>query len=229
LDPAGRVTINQHGNRRVIRLERNGVVTVMADRYQGKRLNSPNDLVYHSNGSLYFTDPPFGLPRVFDDAAKELPFSGVYRLKDQTLTLLASDLTGPNGIALSPDERFLYVGNWDPRRKVIMRYELTPDGGIRNGQVFFDITTSVPGEDAWDGIKVDRDGDVFAAGPEGIYVLSPDGRHLGTIRTPEHVANFAWGDADFRTLYLTASTALYRTRLLIPGAGPRELPAASAH
>jgi gluconolactonase len=218
LDTEGRVTINQHGNRRVLRIERNGSLTVLADRFQGKRLNSPNDLVYKSDGAVYFTDPPFGLPKVFGDPGKELPFSGVYRLKDGRLDLLTSELTGPNGIAFSPDERVLYVDNWDPARKVIMRYDVTADGLVTNGKVFFDITRSVPGDDAWDGIKVDARGNVYAAGPEGIYVVSPEGRHLGTIRTPEHVANFAFGDDDGRSLYITASTGLYRMRLLVPGA-----------
>ncbi|MGE0552517.1 MAG: SMP-30/gluconolactonase/LRE family protein [Gemmatimonadales bacterium] len=219
LDAAGRVTIDQHGNRRVVRVERTGAVTVLADRYQGKRLNSPNDLVYKSDSSLYFTDPPFGLPKAFADPGKELPFSGVYRWKDGALTLLTKELSGPNGIAFSPDERYLYVDNWDPARKVIMRYPLLPDGTLGPGRVFFDITATVPGDEAWDGIKVDREGHVFAAGPEGIYVLDPSGTHLGTIVPPEHVANFAWGDEDRRTLYITASTGLYRIRLEIPGAG----------
>jgi gluconolactonase len=219
LDAEGRVTIDQHGNRRVIRVERNGSVTVLADRYQGKRLNSPNDLVYKSDGSLYFTDPPFGLPRAFADPAKETPHSGVYRWKDGVVTLLTTDLSGPNGIAFSPDERYLYVDNWDPEHKVIMRYDLTADGTLAHGKVFFDITQTVPGDDAWDGIKVDRLGNVYAAGPEGIYVLSPAGEHLGTIVPPEHVANFAWGDADYRTLYITASSGLYRIRLNLAGAG----------
>jgi gluconolactonase len=219
LDAEGRVTIDQHGNRRVIRVERNGSVTVLADRYQGKRLNSPNDLVYKSDGSLYFTDPPFGLPRAFADPAKETPHSGVYRWKDGVVTLLTTDLSGPNGIAFSPDERYLYVDNWDPTHKVIMRYDLTADGTLANGKVFFDITHTVSGDDAWDGIKVDRLGNVYAAGPEGIYVLSPAGEHLGTIVPPEHVANFAWGDADYRTLYITASSGLYRIRLNVAGAG----------
>ncbi len=219
LDPAGRVTIDQHGNRRVVRIEKNGLVTVLADRFENKRLNSPNDLVYRADGSLYFTDPPFGLPKAFDDPNRELPHAGVYRLADGRLTLEAADLRGPNGLAFSPDERFLYVGNWDPARKVIMRYPVRPDGTLEAGEVFFDITHRVPGEEAWDGIKVDDQGHVFAAGPEGIYVLDPNGRHLGTIATPEHVANFAWGDSDRRTLYITASTGLYRIRLGFPGAG----------
>ncbi len=218
LDAEGRVTVDQHGNRRVLRIERNGSLTVLADRFQGKRLNSPNDLVYKSDGSLYFTDPPFGLPKAFGDPRKELPHSGVYRVKDGRVDLLTTELSGPNGIAFSPDERYLYVGNWDPAKKVIMRYEVAPDGTLANGRVFFDITRTVPGDDAWDGLKVDARGNLYAAGPEGIYVLNPNGRHLGTIRTPEHVANFAFGDEDGRTLYITASTSLYRMRLLVPGA-----------
>jgi len=220
LDREGRVTIDQHGNRRVIRVERTGAVTVLADRYQGKRLNSPNDLVYRSDGALYFTDPPFGLPKVFGDPAKELPFSGVYLLRDSVLSLVSTDLTGPNGIALSPDERTLYVSNWDPSRKVIMAYDVAPDGSLGNGRVFFDITRSEPGEDCWDGLKVDRAGNVYAAGPSGIYILDASGAHLGTIRLPEHVANFAWGDADRHTLYVTASTGVYRVRLSAEGYVP---------
>lgn len=219
LDSDARLTVDQHGNRRVIRIERTGAVTVLADRYQGQRLNSPNDLVYRSDGSLYFTDPPFGLPKVFDDPGKETPFSGVYLVRDGKVTLLTKELSGPNGLAFSPDERTFYVDNWDPGRKVIMAYDVRPDGTLANGQVFFDITTSEPGDDAWDGIKVDQRGNVYAAGPRGIYVLSPAGRLLGVISPPEHVANFAWGDADRRTLYITASTGLYRIRLSLPGAG----------
>jgi gluconolactonase len=217
LDREGRVTIDQHGNRRVIQVGPRGNIFVLADRYQGKRLNSPNDLVYRSDGSLYITDPPFGLPGVFSDSAKDLPFSGVYLLKDSTLTLLTSELSGPNGIAFSPDEKTLYVDNWDPKRKVIIQYDVNPDGTVRNGRVFYDITRTEPGDEAWDGIKVDRMGNVYAAGPRGIYVLSPEGKLLGLITPPEHVANFAWGDADLRTLYITASTGLYRIRLDVPG------------
>ena len=182
---------------------------------EGKRLNSPNDLVYKSDGSLYFTDPPFGLPKAFDDPRKELPFSGVFRLADGALRLVASDLTGPNGLAFSPDENFLYVTNWDVARKVVMRYEVTADGSLANGRVFFDMTAA-PGEEALDGIKVDRDGNLFVSGPGGLWIIGPDGRHLGTIRAPELPANMAWGDADGRTLYLTARTSVYRIRLNVP-------------
>ncbi len=219
LDREGRLVLNQHGNRRVLRVERTGALTPLADRFEGQRLNSPNDLVYRSDGSLYFTDPPFGLPGVFEDPARETPWSGVYRLQDGHLTLLTRDLRGPNGLAFSPDERTLYVDNWDPARKVIMRYDVREDGTLGEGRVFFDITRTVPGDDAWDGLKVDVRGNVYAAGPEGIYILAPDGRHLGTVTLPEHVANFAWGDADLRTLYITASTGLYRLRVELPGTG----------
>jgi gluconolactonase len=219
LDPQGLLTINEHGNRRVVRLERPGNLTVLADRYEGKRLNSPNDLVYKSDGALYFTDPPFGLPKAFDDPRKELPYSGVYRLRDGKLTLLTRELSGPNGIAFSPDEKYLYVDNWDLARKVLMRYEVKPDGGIANGKVFYDFT-SEPEEVALDGIKVDREGNVYVSAPRGVWILSPEGKALGRIELPEHGANFAWGDADARTLYLTASTGLYRIRLEIPGVRP---------
>ena len=166
LDAEGRLTLDEHGNRRVTRLERNGQLTVLADRYQGKRLNSPNDLVYRSDGALYFTDPPFGLPKAFDDPRKELPYSGVFCLKDGALKLVSKDLLGPNGIAFSPDERFLYVTNWDPKRKVVMRYEVQPSCELRNGRVFFDMT-SAPGEEALDGVKIDREGHLFVSGPGG--------------------------------------------------------------
>ena len=221
LDREGRLTIDEHGRRRVVRLEKNGVITVLADRYEGKRLNSPNDLVYKSDGSLYFTDPPFGLPKFFDDPRKELPFSGVYRVgTDGSIRLVTRDLTGPNGLAFSPDERFLYVDNWDVNRKVIMRYPVLAGGSVGKGEVFVDVTKSHPGEQAWDGLKVDEMGNVYAAGPEGIWILSPEGKHLGTIKAAEVPANFAWGDDDGRTMYITARTGLYRVRLNVPGIRP---------
>jgi gluconolactonase len=219
LDREGRLTIDEHGNRRVTRLERNGVLTVLADRFQGKRLNSPNDLVYRSDGSLYFTDPPFGLPRAFDDPRKELAFSGIFRVAGNGVELLAKDLSGPNGLAFSPDEQLLYVSNWDPKRKVVMRYPVRSDGTLGMGDVFFDVAAA-PGEEALDGLKVDQRGNVYVSGPGGVWIVSPAGRHLGTIRAPELPANFAWGDDDGRTLYLTARTSLYRIRLHVPGIRP---------
>lgn len=220
LDPQqGRLTINEHGNRRVTRLARNGVLTVLADQYEGHRLNSPNDLVYRSDGTLYFTDPPFGLPKFFDDPRKEVPFSGVYAVTPQgAVRLVSRDLRGPNGLAFSPDEKYLYVDNWDVARKVIMRYQVQPDGTLVDGTVFFDLTR-VPGDQAFDGLKVDQQGNVYAAGPGGLLVIAPTGQQLGTIQFSEQPANFAWGDADRRTLYVTARTGLYRVFLNIPGAG----------
>jgi gluconolactonase len=219
LDPAGRLTINEHGNRRVTRLEDDGTLTMLADRYEGKRLNSPNDLVYRSDGALYFTDPPFGLPKFFDDPRKELPFSGVFSLYQGKLQLIGTDLTGPNGIAFSPDERYLYVTNWDDHKKVIMRYEARPDGTLANGKLFFDMT-SAPGEDALDGMKVDKRGNLYVSGPGGLWILSPEGKHLGTIVGPKHPHNLAWGDDDGKTLYLCALSGLYRMPLKVEGIRP---------
>jgi gluconolactonase len=219
LDPEGRLTINEHGNRRVTRLERTGKITILADRYDGKRLNSPNDLVYRSDGTLFFTDPPFGLPKTFEDAGKQLPFSGVFAVKDGRVRLLSRELNGPNGIALSPDEKHLYVGNWDLARKVLMRYDVEPDGGLRNGTVFHDFTAEAE-QVGLDGIKVDIKGNVYVSAPGGVWILSPAGKPLGRVVPPEHDANFAFGDADGRSLYLTASTGLYRLRVEIPGVRP---------
>ena len=221
LDKQGRLTINQHGNRRVVRMEKNGQLTVLADRYEGKRLNSPNDLVYKSDGALYFTDPPFGLPKFFDDPRKELPYSGVFRVSPdgKIVQLLTNELSGPNGLAFSPDEKYFYVDNWDEKKKIIMRYEVNPDGTLSNGKVFFDMT-SAEGKDALDGMKIDQKGNLYVSGPSGLWIISPEGKHLGTIVGPEHPHNFAWGDDDGKTLYLCAKTGLYRIRLNIPGIRP---------
>jgi gluconolactonase len=218
LDKEARLTINQHGNRRVVRQEKNGQLTILADRYEGKHLNSPNDLVYKSDGALYFTDPPFGLPKFYDDPRKALPYSGVFRVSadGKRIKLLTTDLKGPNGLAFSPDEKYFYVDNWDTEKKVIMRYEVQPDGTLGIGKVFFDMT-SAEGEDALDGIKVDVKGNLYVSGPGGLWIISSEGKHLGTIVGPEHPHNFAWGDDDGKTLYLCAKTGLYRIKLKIAG------------
>jgi gluconolactonase len=219
LDAEGRLTIDEHGRHRVSRLEKDGSITVLADSYEGRRLNSPNDLVYRRDGSVYFTDPPFGLPKFYDDPRKELAFSGIYRYARGRLTLLDTELIGPNGIAFSPDERFLYVGNWDPARRIVMRYPVKRDGTLGRGEVFFDMG-GAPGEEALDGLKVDVRGNLYVSGPGGVWILSPAGTHLGTIRGPKLPANFAWGDADGKTLYMTARTALYRMPMRVAGIRP---------
>lgn len=219
-DRDGRLTIAEMGNRRITRLEKNGSLTVLADRYRGKRFNSPNDLVYRSDGAVYFTDPNFGLPRFADDPRKELPYAGVLRVKDGAVDLLSTELAGPNGIAFSPDERFLYVGNWDPAHKVVLRHAVRADGTLEKGEVFVDMTAA-PGEAAIDGIKVDQQGDVFVTGPGGVWILSPEGELLGILEAwPEEQHNLAWGDADGRTLYMTALSGVYRIRTRVSGVRP---------
>ena len=138
----GRLTICQHGNRRVVRIEKNGLTTVLADRFNGKRLNSPNDLVYRSDGALFFTDPPFGLPKFADDPRREQPHFGVYSVKDGKVQLVSTDFTGPNGLAFSPDEKFLYVGDWNTKKAVVNRYPVNADATLGKGELFFDLTTS---------------------------------------------------------------------------------------
>ncbi|HMV48094.1 MAG TPA: SMP-30/gluconolactonase/LRE family protein [Blastocatellia bacterium] len=221
-DAEGRLVMCQHGDRRVARLEADGkTVKTLADKFEGKRLNSPNDLVYHSNGDLYFTDPIYGLPKGADDPGRELDFCGVYRLgKNGKLTLLTKEITRPNGIAFSPDEKKLYVASSDPDKAIWMVYDVTADGTLANGKVFFDAT-------AWakekrpglpDGMKVDKDGNVFATGPGGVHVFAPDGTHLGTFETGVPTANVAFGD-DGSTLYITANTAVIRIKLNTKGKG----------
>lgn len=219
-DAAGRLALCEHGDRRIARLEADGRKTTLVDRYKSKRLNSPNDLVFKSNGDLYFTDPPFGLPNAFDDPNKELDFSGVYRLStDGKLTLLIREIKAPNGIAFSPNEKTLYVSNADPNRAVWMAYDVRDDGTLAKGRVFFDATAwTRTKKGAPDGMKVDRAGNLFAAGPGGIYIFTPDGTHLGSIEMDVATSNVAWGD-DGSVLYITASTAIYRIRLGTRGVG----------
>ncbi len=219
-DPAGRLALAEHGDRRIARLEKSGRKITLVDRYQGKRINSPNDLVFKSNGDLYFTDPPFGLPKSFDDPHKELPFQGVYKLsKNGKLTLLTKDIQVPNGIAFSPDEKKLYVSNADARNAVWIVYDVNSDGTIANGKTLFNATTwtkTKPGVP--DGIKIDRDGNLFAAGPGGIHVIAPDGTHLGSIETGAPTGNLAWGE-DGSTLFITSNRTVYRVKLATKGVG----------
>jgi len=217
-DREGRLTICEHGNRRVTRLEKDGRLNVLAERYHGRRLNSPNDLVYRSDGALFFTDPPFGLPREDLDPQRELSFSGIYLLFKNDLILLNDEIKHPNGLALSPDETHLYIDDGDPERPSIMRYRVHADGSLSEGTVFFEARPPIVPR-SLDGIKVDTLGHVYVSTSAGVLVLSPDGRHLGTIRVPEQPTNMAWGDGDGKTLYVTAIPALYRIRLGIPGSG----------
>jgi gluconolactonase len=221
-DAQDRLVMADHGNRQVSRLNDSIFTrTTLADRYEGKRLNSPNDLVFHPNGDLYFTDPPYGLEGINDSPLKELSFNGVYRLKPSgELTLLTKELTFPNGIAISPDARTLYVAISDGRRPLWMAYDIQPDGTIARERVFFDPAPLVAQKriGSPDGMKVDRNGNLFATGPGGVLVFSPEGKHLGTIMTGERTANVAFGD-DGSTLYMTADHTLMRIRVGTKGLG----------
>lgn len=220
LDKQGRLISCEHGNRRVARTEKDGKITVLADRFEGKKLNSPNDAVYKSNGDLYFTDPPYGFATEDKDPAKELPFNGVFRLTAAgKLEALVKDMTRPNGLAFSPDEKKLYVANSDPARKLWMVYDVKADGTLANGKVFFDANKE-KADGLPDGMKVDTKGNIYATGPGGVMVFNPAGKHIGTIAPTEGPANCGWGDADGKTLYMTAKTGLYRVKLNIPGVHP---------
>jgi gluconolactonase len=215
---AGELVMCQHGDRRVAKWV-DGKFVTLADRYAGKRLNSPNDLAIRSNGDVYFTDPPYGLPRHIEDPGRELDFQGVYRLSAKgELTLLSKELQRPNGLAFSPDEKTLYVANSEPERAVLMAFPVRPDGSLGHGKVFFDVTAAVgkqrPGLP--DGLKVSTDGTVWATGPGGVLVYSSQGKHLGTLATGVATANLAFGD-DGSTLYLTADESLVRVRTEVKG------------
>jgi len=190
------------------------VFTTLADKFEGKKLNSPNDAVYKSNGDLYFTDPPYGLEKNADDPAKELPFQGVYRLaQDGTLHLLTKDLSRPNGLAFSPDEKTLYVANSDPQKAIWMAYDVQPNGNIANGRVFYDATALVNKEKGLpDGLKVNQEGYLFATGPGGIWIFDQNAKHMGTIRTGQATSNCAF-TTDESTLYMTADDYLMRVKL----------------
>jgi gluconolactonase len=220
LDPKGNLVLCEHGDRRMSVMYTNGGKRTLADSYQGKRLNSPNDAVYRSNGDLYFTDPPYGLPKKWEDPRRELDFCGVYRLSsDGKLTLLTREMTRPNGIAFSPDEKTLYITQSDPDQAIIRAFPVLPDGSLGKGRVFYDATAMVKqAKGLPDGLKVDAKGNLFATGPGGVHILSPDGKLLGRIDTGEATANCAWGE-DGSTLYVTAHKYLCRIRTKTKGAG----------
>lgn len=214
LDREGRLITAEQEGRRLTRTAQDGRVTTLVDRYEGKRFNSPNDLVVKSDGSIYFTDPPYGIEK----SQEELGFYGVYRLStDGKLTLLVKDFTTPNGLAFSPDEKKLYIS--DSEEKHIRVFDVNPDGTLSNGKIFAELKdpqkSGLP-----DGLKVDVAGNLYGAGPGGVWVFSPNSQLLGKIEVPEYTANLAWGDSDRKTLYITAKTSLYRIRTKLAGVAP---------
>ena len=212
LDRSGRLITCEHSTRRVTRTEVDSSVSVLAERYEGRRLNSPNDVVVRSDGSIYFTDPPYGLKNF--DTWKELSFNGVYRFApDGKLVLLADDFDRPNGLAFSPDESVLYIN--DTSRVHIRAFDVSPDGNLSNGRVLIDMQSSETG--APDGMKVDEKGNIYCTGPGGLWVIDSNGQCLGRIMLPEIPSNLAWGDTDRKSLYITARSSIYRLRLAVPG------------
>lgn len=205
-----RLVACEHGNRRVSRTEADGTFTTIADSFNGKRLNSPNDVVVARDGAIYFTDPPYGI----SPEQQEQPHNGLYRvLPDGTLELLGSDFGRPNGLAFAPDQSILYVGD-SPQRHV-RAFDVRSDGTLANSRVFADMNHPEPGSP--DGMKIDRDGNLYVTGATGVWVWAPDGTCVGVVETPERPSNCAWGDVDRQTLYITARTSLYRIRTHVPG------------
>ena len=222
LDPNGKIVLCQHGDRRVARLnDDRKTFTTLVDKYQGKRFNSPNDLVYAKNGNLYFTDPPYGLEGGNNSPLKELDFNGVYLLrKSGELVLLTKEFSFPNGVALSPDEKKLYVAQSDPKNAILKVFDVQGDGTITNGKTLFDATSFVGGRKGLpDGLKTDVKGNVWMTGPGGVLVITPEGKHLGTINTGEATANCGWG-GDGSELYITADMYLCRVKTKTKGKLP---------
>ncbi len=212
LDGEGRLLRCEHSGRRVTRIEHDGTETTLVDRYEGKRLNSPNDIVVHSSGAIYFTDPPYGLANFTE--GKELSFHGVFRLDPNgTLTLLAQDLDRPNGLCFSLDETILYVA--DTSRQHIRAFDVLPDGSVTNSRIWADLTSTDVGRP--DGMKIDQQGNLYCTGGGGVRVLTPAGNIVGRILVSEQNRNIGFGGPDWRTLYMTAGAGLYRIRLNIPG------------
>jgi gluconolactonase len=225
LDREGRLTLAQHGDRRVARMDAplgkpQPKFVTLADRYNGARFNSPNDLVFRSNGDLYFTDPAYGMEKQWDDPKREMNYAGVFlRRTDGSVTLLTRDMTRPNGIAFSPDERRLYVAQSDGAAAIWRVFDVKADGTIENGRVLLDVTAMGKTKRGLpDGMKIDTEGNLFATGPGGVLVITPQGKHLGTINTGQATSNCAFGD-DGRTLYMTADDYLMRVKLKTKGMG----------
>ncbi len=216
--PDGNVALCQHGNRRIVTLAADKKVTPLVEKFDGKKLNSPNDVVYSPDGALYFTDPPFGLPKQDEDPAKEIKFNGVYRFAKGKVEAIYKDLARPNGIAFSPDFKTLYLSNSEATHRLWMRCDVAATGPLTNCKVFADATSS-PDQGVPDGMRVDSAGNVYASGPGGLWVFSPEGKHLGTIKTPEGPSNCSFGD-DGKTLYITAVSSVYKIRVNVAGAKP---------
>jgi len=230
LDEDGRVTVAGHAGRTIYRLETldpKGPITILADSYEGKKLNSPNDLVYASDGSLYFSDPPYGLETQQDnDPKKELTFNGVFRIPNarqqrpgtqparDRLQVVIRDLARPNGVAISPDGKTLYVA--ESGKRSIFKYSLQPDGSATNGTLLID-TTGGQGAGGPDGIRVDRRGNIYSSGPGGVWIIASDGTHIGSIKVPERVGNLTFGNQDGKMLYIVASTSIFRIPVKVAG------------
>ncbi len=217
-DQEGRLIVAGWSSRTVWRMEHDGSTTSLCSHYEGRKLNTPNDIVVKSDGTIYFTDPSGGMNLVGHqghDLQKQIEFEGVYRFNpaDSSLTLLEDNMVGPNGLCFSPDESLLYVN--DSRERYIRVYEVNPDGTIHNGRTFIELSGADLGNP--DGMKVDAAGNVYCTGPGGVWIMDPEGRPLGRIRIPEQCANFAWGGADWSTLYFTARTSVYGMKLSVAG------------
>jgi len=214
VDRQGRLILATFAGRSLMRIETNGKRTVLADNYEGKRFGGPNDVVVKRDGAIYFTDT-YGALRLRDkDPKKELDFNAVYRWKDGKLTLVVKDMPNTNGLAFSPDEKYLYVNG--SRDNYVNRYEVQPDGTVANGKLFIDMRgQSEPG--ITDGLRVDTKGNLYETGPGGVWIVSPEGKHLGTIRAPEISTNIGFGEVDKKTLYIAARSSIYRIRLNAPG------------
>lgn len=215
LDGKGKLVLCQHGDRRLAAMDAplnapQAIFTTLADQYDGKKFNSPNDVAIRRNGDYFFTDPPYGLPKNLN---QEIPFQGVYKLSEGTVTLLVDSLTRPNGLAFSPDEKTLVIANSDPAKAIWYAFELTPDDSLVNGRIFYDATAAAKTEPGLpDGLKIDRQGNIFATGPGGVWIFNKDGKLLGKIKVPVPTANCAFS-ADEKTLFLTADNYLLRLKM----------------